>query len=108
MLRKMPVRFRNENCPDQIQDIFDEGENSYADRYTVFFTSIEEYAGMDYIGYRCMCSNPCHPLGIGTFNQMKTHEYSSYRDRKRAKRIKWSDLPDNVKSLLIEDCKDFE
>ena len=105
--RRMPKRFRDGDCPDGVLDIIDEGPNSFADRYTVVYTEV--IAPHDpfnrSIGYRGMCANPMHPLGVGMYGELKVHEMVAYRARKARKRIKWSDLPKDVRYVAKRDCR---
>ncbi len=105
-LRRMPKRFRDADCPEGVLDIFDEGPDGSADRYTVIYTRVMGDTFSRYVGYRGMSSHPTHPQGIGIYGEFKVHECMNYRRACAKKRVKWSDLPKDVRAVVLHDCKD--
>ena len=110
--RRASARWLDSDCPSEVLDIFDEGEKSAcADRYTVFYKTPNGTIGIPvtfanaWIDYRAMSENPFHPQGIGLYCQMKAYEARAYRERRKHRRAKWSSLPEKVKQLVIQDCK---
>lgn len=96
-VKRCPVRFRDEDCPEGVADIFDHPQ--YGDRYTVFYR--QSFDG--WVDYRGMSESPSSPQGVGISAQMRSYEFSAYRQANRRKRVAWSTLPDAVKRCVIAD-----
>jgi len=56
-----------------------------------------------YVFGREMSENPSHPQGVGLSFELKAREAAAYRYRNGRRRIKWQDLPPNVKQCAIRD-----
>jgi len=105
--RRMPKEFTDGDCPDGVLDIFDEGEErEFAERYTVVYTEVlAPNTHRASIGYRGMCETPTHPQGIGMYGELTVSEMQQYRERMRSKRVKWSSLPEDVRGVVLHDCR---
>lgn len=88
--------------------IFDNGGKTY-DRYTCIFTkkSIISKEDRKYYGTRFMfvgmSEDPFHPLGFGQHGELEPQHIGSHL----GKRIKFEDLPEDCKKLVIQDYKDL-
>lgn len=89
--RRANARWR-EGAPDYILDCFD--HPAFADRYTVFFTLVENTHGKQWLHY----------LGIGydasAGGDMETHNVSTYRYANSKKRIRWLDIPEDLRTRI--------
>lgn len=105
--RTQSKKFLDGDCPDGVLAIYDNGGETW-DRYTVFY---KPQAGADYaygwIGYRGMSEDPYSPGGFGIYSEMRAHEVAAYRNRSYRHSAKWSDLPEQVKKSVRQDCEDF-
>jgi len=72
---------------------YDNGGKSL-DRYTVVY--LDDPEGNGFFGARGMCSNPCSPQGIGCY-------VSAMPGRHLGKRIKFEQLPEKCKKLVLSD-----
>lgn len=82
---------------------YDNGGKTY-DRYTVVFTgNYKGRNGQDIIG---MSENPYSPLGFCmNHTYQKAIDYPSYKHL--GKKIKFEDLPEDCKRLVIDDYKEI-
>lgn len=105
--RTQSAKFLNTDCPAGVLAIYDNGGKTF-DRYTVFYKPSEavDYA-YGYIGYRGMSEDPYSPSGFGIYGEMKAHEVAAYRNSIYRESAKWSDLPEQVKKSVRQDCEDF-
>jgi hypothetical protein len=102
-----------QHAPDYILDVFDHPK--FGDRYTVIFAGkgftyaldkgkFEERGeyGNTYLQYLSLNDIPTHPShGISMWGEMKAYEAMMYRYRNKHRRIKWMDLPENVRDHII-------
>ncbi len=102
-----------EEAPDYILDCFDHPK--YGDRYTVFFGGSLLYhtlpdgsskdgsdqLGNTYVQYLGMSGAPTHPQGISLWNEMSAHDAASYRYASARRRVRWLDLPENIRQHVI-------
>lgn len=92
-----------ENAPPYVLDVFD--DKGYGDRYTVFFT--KEMSNMTgsfadtWISYLGMSGAPSHPQGVSIWGEMTAYDATQYRYRASHKRIRWMDLPQNIREHVI-------
>ncbi len=101
--RRAGARWR-ENAPDYILDCFDNRGDS-CDRYTVLFCgelliSDGTRAGT-YIQYLGFSGAPSHPQGISMWGEMRPHEAANYRYSCGRWRIRWLDLPEDMRAHVI-------
>jgi hypothetical protein len=93
-------KFIPDGIPKNIR-IYDNGGETF-DRYTVVFTG--NYQGRDGCEYVGMSANPFHPQGFGQHGWNETViDYPSYKHL--GKKIKFQDLPEACKELVIRDYK---
>lgn len=85
---------------------YDSGPDEGADRYTVVYTGRYQHDGCGYF-YVGMSGSPFHPQGVGYHGE---HPYGSI-DRPTyghlGKKIKYDDLPDDCKKLVLSDYLDL-
>ena len=91
-----------QDAPEYVLDVFDDKRT--CDRYTVMFTNplIETYGkdrtfGNTYIQYLGMSGAPTHPQGISMWGELQAHEAAAYRYRNHHRRIRWNDLPEEIR-----------
>lgn len=90
-------------APDYILDVFDDKKSG--DRYTVFFTTamspfVGSYAET-VIAYLGMSGAPSHPQGVSMWGELDAHQAAGYRYEKGHQRIRWLDLPENIRAHVI-------
>lgn len=69
----------------------------FLDRYTVLYKDCPEYLPNSY-GGRAMSDNPFHPQGFGQYIVAQAGNHLG-------KRIKFKDLPEDCKKLVLQDLK---
>lgn len=106
-----------DGAPAYVLDVLD-NKGKTADRYTVLFTFPLAWAyerdgvtpvpnggrgayARTYIPYLGMSGAPTHPQGVSMWGEMTAHDAASYRYRCKHQRIKWADLPENIKAHVI-------
>lgn len=105
-----------EDAPPYVLDVLD-NKGKTADRYTVLFTFPLAYAlGRDgvplgdgvrgefsrtWIMYLGMSGAPTHPQGVSMWGEMKAYEAMNYRYRMKHQRIRWLDLPEEIRAHVI-------
>lgn len=91
--RRSGARWR-EGAPDYVLDCFD--HPAFADRYTVFFTLLEETNGRKWLHY----------LGIGDYasgsSDMEAHEVAAYRYANKHRRCRWLDIPEHIRNRIVK------
>jgi hypothetical protein len=85
-----------EGAPDYVADCFDNPD--YGDRYTVLFKGLSCDGYTAYLG---LSSNPTHPQGCSMWGEGRNYEIAAYRYRNGKHRIRWLDLPENVRKHVI-------
>jgi hypothetical protein len=90
--RRAGQRWR-ENAPDYILDCFD-NRGATADRYSVLMYWPELEGNVAVLG---MSSSPTNPQGVSMWSEYHGRELSAYRYREGHHRVKWSDLPANIR-----------
>lgn len=104
----LPKRQKNlqadADCPAGVLAILDSGPR-YADRFTVVYAEPirDRYSGRNVYGYRGMCANPCHPQGIGMYGELGEGALSAMR--RREKRLRWSELPEECRRVVRRDLQ---
>ncbi len=106
--RTQSKKFLDGDCPSGVLAIYDNGGATH-DRYTVFYKPSEpvDYA-YGWIGYRGMSESPASAQGFGIYGEMKAFEVARYRSSIYRESAKWSDLPEEVKRCVRNDCSDLE
>lgn len=106
--RRMPKRYLD-GAPANVLDIFDAGPDTF-DRYTVVYGPAFEGRGPadQWHLYRGMSEHPSQPNGFGIMGELTRWELSAYRDRCRRTRIRWADLPADVRAVAVRDCEAFD
>lgn len=105
--RPLSALWLDDDCPAGVLAIYD--NPAYADRYTVFYSDLQEYpergqTGLGgWLGYRGMSENPFHPQGVGMYGEMRAYQASEYRRANGHRKCKWSDLPEKVKECVRRD-----
>lgn len=95
-----------QDAPPYILDVLD-NKGASADRYTVMFCGnllIQNGAknfAQTYVPYLGMSSAPSHPQGVSMWGEMKAYEAAAYRYRVKHHRIRWLDLPKNIRAHVI-------
>lgn len=106
--RTQSAKFRDGDCPDGVLAIYDNGSKTF-DRYTVFYKPTEPLKDMrGWIGYRGMSEDPFAPNGFGIYDEMEAYKVARYRERVYRESAKWSELPEQVKKSVRQDCADFQ
>ena len=89
-------------APDYVLDCFDDPRTG--DRYTVMFTgSLLETFGEEQtfanvrVQFLGMSGAPTHPQGISMWGELKAHEAAAYRCANHHRRVKWLDLPEEIR-----------
>ena len=87
------------DAPDYILDCFD--DQGAGERYTVLFTgklliTDGTFAGT-FIQGLGMSGAPSHPQGISMWFELKAHEAAAYRYANHHRRVKWLDLPEDIR-----------
>lgn len=105
--RRQSARFLDGDCPAGVLAIFDDGPDTF-DRYTVFYREfVPGSNGSQWIGYRGMSEDPYAPQGFGIYGEMQAWEVRAYRRAKYHRSARWSDLPEQVKRSVRQDCEAF-
>ena len=102
--RRCSVRWLDEDCPSEVLAILDNKGKTF-DRYTVIYNDLSLYNGEWWLWYRGMSEHPSDPQGFGISADMKAYQVAEYRYRCKHQYAKWSSLPDDVKRVVIADCK---
>lgn len=105
-----------EGAPPYVLDVLD-NKGKTADRYTVLFTFpfafALDHAGnflpdgakgdftSTYVQYLGMSGAPSHPQGVSMWGEMKAYEAAAYRYRSKHQRIRWNDLPAEIRAHVI-------
>ena len=97
-IRRANARWR-ENAPDYIVDCFHEPK--YADCYTVITNKGYEHNGDTYYLVLGTSAN----LGTSGWQEIKHHDITAYRYRLGHRRIRWTDLPEAVRSAVTQDME---
>jgi hypothetical protein len=82
---------------------YDAGGN-FADRYTVIYTHAQSFGLKGYTVGVGMSANPYHPQDIGMHFECQKHKYNG---RSGGKRIKFADLPEDCKRLVVSDYREY-
>jgi hypothetical protein len=82
---------------------FDNGGKTF-DRYTVVFTHAHSFGLQGYTVGLGMSERPFHPQGFGQHFEYKRQNYDG---RSGGQRIKFEDLPDDCKRLVIADYEAY-
>lgn len=92
-----------EAAPEYVLDCFDDPRT--CDRYTVLFggsllngTKDGREVWIDYLG---MSGAPTHPQGFSQYGELKPHEAAAYRYANGKRRVRWLDLPENIRAHVI-------
>lgn len=93
-----------QGAPPYILDVLD-NKGATCDRYTVIFTKemssqTGSYADT-WIAYLGMSGAPTHPQGVSIWGEFKAYECAQYRSRCHKHRIRWNDLPENIREHVI-------
>lgn len=105
--RTQSAKFRDSDCPADVLAIYDNGGKTF-DRYTVFFKPVEPLEDMKgRIEYRGMSEHPFDPQGFGIGGDMEAWEVARYRESIYRDSCKWSDLPEDVKRSVRQDCEEI-
>ena len=105
--RTQSAKFRNEDCPADVLAIYDNGGKTL-DRYTVFYKPVEPLKDLrGWIGYRGMSEDPFAPNGFGIYGEMEAYKVARYRESVYRQSCKWSDLPEQVKKSVRQDCEEI-
>lgn len=92
-----------EGAPNYILDCFD--SKNGGERYTILFTgdflvTDGTFAGT-WIQGLGMSDAPSHPQRVSIWFELKAYEAARYRYRCGHDRIKWLDLPENIRKHVI-------
>jgi hypothetical protein len=95
-----------EGAPAYVLDVFD-NKGETADRYTVLFTDEhltqhgDKQFATTYVPYLGMSGAPSHPQGISQWGETCAYDAVAYRYRCGKQRIKWLDLPENIRRHVV-------
>ncbi len=94
------------DAPAYVLDCFDDART--VDRYTVLFTGnlLETDGTFDntFVHGLGMSSAPSHPQGISMWLELKAYEAAAYRYRNHHRRVRWLDLPKNIRRHVEARC----
>ena len=97
-----------EGAPDYILDCFD--DKGSGERYTVLFCGdfliTDGTFAQTFIQGLGMSGAPSHPQGVSMWFELKACEASAYRYRNHHRRVKWLDLPENIRKHVIARATD--
>ena len=102
--RRSGARWR-EDCPDYVLDVFDDDRTM--DRYMVIFAGhfLEPQTGRTFANawthYLAMSERPSHPQGFSQWSDFTAHECMTYRYRNGHHRVRWLDLPENIRAHVV-------
>ncbi len=89
-----------QGAPPYVLDVFDSKEPS--ERYTVFFgadyMSRRGTYAESWVSYLGMSGAPSHPQGVSMWGEMSAHDAAMYRYRHGARRVRWGDLPADIRA----------
>jgi hypothetical protein len=95
-----------EGAPKALLAVYDNGGKSF-DRYTALYGaplwSEQDYGKRRMVPARFMSEHPSHPQGFGIFG-----EHPSCDRACLGKKVRFSDLPEDVKRCIISDCSEEE
>jgi hypothetical protein len=94
-----------EGAPEYVIDVFDGGV-AVADRFTVFFRAEDDTGYVSYLG---LSPAPTSPQGFSQWGHIPYHNFARYRRTAQRQRIRWGDLPENVRDHVrerAEACED--
>lgn len=104
--RRVSNKWLDGDCLDSILAIYDEPK--CVDRYTIIYREIHDsHKGM-YLVCFCCSERPCHPQGIGQHGEVSLSDLGFFRSQTAKKKIRWTDLPEDVRSCLISLEKRYE
>lgn len=90
-------------APAYVLDVFDSKDSG--ERYTVVFTkalsSLTGSYAETWVSYLGMSGAPTHPQGVSMWGEMKAYEMARYRTRVKRQRIRWLDLPENIREHVV-------
>ena len=93
-----------EGAPKALLAVYDSGPNRGADRYTALYGApLWEPACGDMLPARFMSENPSHPQGIGLFG-----EHPAYERAALGRKVRFRDLPPDVRACIERDCNDTD
>jgi len=96
-----------QGAPEYVLDVFDCHKTcksfDSADRYTVFFGG--SLAGNTETYYLGLSDNPDHPQGVSMWGEMSSNDVAGYRASAKRDRIRWLDLPENVRKHVVQRCQ---
>ena len=90
-----------QEAPDYVLDVFDNKDKS-ADRYTVMFTGklLIKTRFDIYVPFLGMSDNPDSPQGFSQWGEMDSLQAVEFRKANGRDRIRWKDLPGNVRQHI--------
>lgn len=98
-----------QDAPDYVLDVLDNGGQT-TDRYTVLFTgqllstrhgeTPRTYSNTR-VPYLGMSADPTSPGGFSQWGELPAHEAAGYRYRCGHDRIRWLDLPANLRAHVV-------
>jgi hypothetical protein len=92
-----------QGAPPYVLDVLD-SKNS-GERYTVIFTKAMSSMTGSYadtwVSFLGMSGAPTHPQGVSMWGEMRAYEMAQYRYRVKHQRVKWLDLPENIREHVI-------
>ncbi len=90
-----------EGAPKALLAVYDNGGKSF-DRYTALYGApIWEPSMGQTIPARFMSEHPSHPQGFGIFGEVKAYDRAAF-----GRKVRFADLPPDVKRCIVNDCKE--
>lgn len=91
-----------EGAPAPLLAVYDSGPNKGADRYLALYGAPLWTPEMKRtVPARAMSENPFHPQGIGLFIEVNAGDRHVF-----GKKVRFVDLPEQVRRCIEQDCKE--
>lgn len=88
-----------EGAPRALLAVYDNGGKSF-DRYTAIYGAPLWEPSMGHtVPFRGMSEDPCHPQGFGQWGEMQSYDRAAC-----GRKVKFSDLPEQVQRQIVRDC----
>lgn len=88
-----------ESAPAYVLDCFD--DKGDGDRYTVFFTGEFLITDGTFKGTHVPYLGMSEHLGISQWGELDAYQCANYRYAKKHRRVRWLDLPDQIRKHVI-------
>jgi hypothetical protein len=104
-----------EGAPEYVLDVFRDGPKSNPNGYFILFWDKAQdrtsYADT-WVGGLEINRQPTHPAyGVSLTTQLRAHDAANYRYRRKHMRVRWSDVPEELRKHIrarYEDCRETQ